>query len=79
MLKLNSFKNAESNFWAGSSKSIVQKGFTLRHGRGSRVVVEKEDVEPFVVPLHAELKKGTLNHIIKQSGDFKEEFFNKYF
>jgi predicted RNA binding protein YcfA (HicA-like mRNA interferase family) len=60
-------------------KALYKKGFTLRHGRGSHVVVEKEGVEPFVVPLHAELKKGTLNHIIKQSGDFKEEFFNKYF
>jgi predicted RNA binding protein YcfA (HicA-like mRNA interferase family) len=55
-------------------KALERKGFTLRKGRGSHVVVSKEGTPPFVVPLHHELKKGTLNHIVKSSGDFKEGF-----
>jgi predicted RNA binding protein YcfA (HicA-like mRNA interferase family) len=55
-------------------KALQRKGFTIRKGRGSHVVVSKEGTPPFVVPLHHELKKGTLNHIVKSSGDFKEGF-----
>ncbi|MBS7629826.1 hypothetical protein KEJ23_07700 [Candidatus Bathyarchaeota archaeon] len=39
------------------------------------VVVSRRDVPPFVVPLHRELKKGTIQHIIKNSKDFKEDFY----
>lgn len=55
-------------------KALQKKGFGIRMGRGDHVVVKKEDLPPFVVPLHKELKKGTLSHIIKSSGDFKEGF-----
>jgi predicted RNA binding protein YcfA (HicA-like mRNA interferase family) len=57
-------------------KALQKKGFGIRMGRGDHVVVKKEDVQ-FVVPLHPQLKKGTLDHIIKSSGDFKEGF-HKY-
>jgi len=57
-------------------KILERKGFSMRYGKGDHIVVEKEGIAPFVVPLKKELKKGTLNHIIKQSGDFnKEKFF----
>jgi len=55
-------------------KALYKKGFKIRKGKGSHIVVQKEDIPPFVVPLHDTLKKGTLNHIIKQSRDFKEGF-----
>lgn len=55
-------------------KILEKKGFRIRKGRGSHVAVSKPDVPPFVVPKHKELKKGTLDHIIKNSKDFKEDF-----
>jgi len=55
-------------------KALYKKGFQMRQGRGDHVVVSKEGIPPFVVPLKDELKKGTLNHIVKSSGDFKEDF-----
>ena len=56
-------------------KALHRKGFKTRKAKGSHVVVEKPGVRPFVVPLHKELKKGTINHIIKNSMDFKEQFY----
>jgi predicted RNA binding protein YcfA (HicA-like mRNA interferase family) len=55
-------------------KALQRKGFRIRRGRGSHIVVSKEGVPPFVVPLHDELKTSTLHHIIKSSGNFKEDF-----
>jgi len=57
-------------------KALRKKGFRIRKGRGSHVVVDKpeDSVEPFVVSLHNELKVGTLHFIIKSSKDFKDEF-----
>ena len=54
---------------------INKKGFKVRRRKGSHVVVSKNGIAPFTVPLHPELKRGTLNHIIKCSGNFKKEFF----
>jgi len=47
----------------------------MRYGKGSHVVVCKDGVKPFVVPLHNELKKGTIDFVIKSSQDFKEGFY----
>jgi predicted RNA binding protein YcfA (HicA-like mRNA interferase family) len=55
-------------------KALYKKGFQVRKGRGDHIVVAKEDSRPFVVPLKGELKKGTLNFIIKRSGNFKKDF-----
>jgi len=55
-------------------KILQKKGFRIRKAKGSHIVVQKQDIPPFVVPLHDELKKGTLHHIIAQSKDFKDEF-----
>jgi len=46
-------------------------------GRGDHVVVSRDDAPPFVVPIKNELKKGTVHHIVKKSGDFKEEDLRK--
>lgn len=58
-------------------KALQKKGFRIRKGKGSHIVVDRptNSIPPFVVPLKKELKKGTLNHIIKSSKDFKEDFF----
>jgi predicted RNA binding protein YcfA (HicA-like mRNA interferase family) len=56
-------------------KALYRKGFKPRRAKGDHVVVSKEGVQPFVVPLHKELKEGLLHFIIKKSGDFKEGFF----
>lgn len=55
-------------------KILQKKGFRIRKGRGSHIVVSKSGIPPFVVHKHKELKAGTLDHIIKNSGDFKEDF-----
>jgi predicted RNA binding protein YcfA (HicA-like mRNA interferase family) len=59
-------------------KALQKKGFGMRPGKGSHIVVTKEDMPPFVVPLHRELKKGTLHFIVKKSGNFKEDDLSKY-
>ena len=58
-------------------KALEKKGFRIRKGKGSHIVVDRpaNHTPPFVVPLHKELKKGTLNHIIKSSKDFRDGFF----
>ena len=48
-------------------KILVRKGFAIRRQSGSHVVMQKAE-RIFAVPLHEELKKGTLNAILKQAG-----------
>jgi predicted RNA binding protein YcfA (HicA-like mRNA interferase family) len=57
-------------------KALEDKEFEFRMGKGSHVVAFKKGLTPFVVPLHKKLKQGTLNFIIKSSGDFKDGFYN---
>jgi len=57
-------------------KALKKKGFSLRRGKGSHVVAYgKPNVAPFPVPLHPELKKGTIESIVYSSKDFKEGFY----
>ena len=48
-------------------KILVREGFSVRRQAGSHVVLQKGSAI-FSVPLHEELKKGTLKPILKQSG-----------
>jgi predicted RNA binding protein YcfA (HicA-like mRNA interferase family) len=48
-------------------KILVRKGFIIRRRSGSHVVMQKDE-RVFAVPLHDELKKGTLKAILKQAG-----------
>ncbi len=48
-------------------KILVRKGFSVKRQSGSHVVLHKGDVV-FSVPLHDELKIGTLKAILSQSG-----------
>ena len=48
-------------------KILVKKGFSVKRQACSHVVLQKGDIV-FSVPLHEELKKGTLKAILSQSG-----------
>lgn len=48
-------------------KILVRKGFSIKRQTGSHVVLQKGEAV-FSVPLHDELKKGTLKAILNQSG-----------
>jgi predicted RNA binding protein YcfA (HicA-like mRNA interferase family) len=54
-------------------KYLAKRGFSPRRQTSSHVVVQKE-WRVFSVPLHRELKKGTLMGILKQAGIDGEEF-----
>ncbi len=56
-------------------KILVKKGFSVRRLAGSHVVLQKGFVV-FSVPLHEELKKGTLKAILNQSGLTVEDLLN---
>jgi predicted RNA binding protein YcfA (HicA-like mRNA interferase family) len=46
---------------------LVKNGVSVKRQAGSHVVLQKGDIV-FSVPLHDELKKGTLKAILSQSG-----------
>lgn len=48
-------------------KILVKNGFSVKRQAGSHVVLQKGEIV-FSVPLHDELKKGTLKAILSQSG-----------
>lgn len=50
-------------------KALRRIGFVVDHQRGSHVFLHNlERNVSVIVPLHDELKKGTLNNIIKKAG-----------
>lgn len=58
-------------------KRLKKKGFIAVRQKGSHVRLEKFDGEKTIkitVPLHPEMKKGTLNRIIKDCNLTLEEF-----
>ncbi len=58
-------------------KRLKKSGFIATRQKGSHVRLEKYNGNKTVkltVPLHSELKKGTLNRIIKDAGLTLEEF-----
>ncbi|HPJ30816.1 MAG TPA: type II toxin-antitoxin system HicA family toxin [Methanothrix sp.] len=56
-------------------KILVRKGFSVKRQTGSHVVLQKGEIV-FSVPLHDELKKGTLKAILSQSGLEVEDLLN---
>lgn len=54
-------------------KALVRLGFEVRLGKGSHVVLQK-GMRIFAVPLHKELKKGTLRKILRQAEVSIREF-----
>lgn len=60
-------------------KRLKKVGFIATRQKGSHVRLEKYTSDKTIkltVPLHAELKKGTLNRIIKGAGLTLNEFEN---
>jgi predicted RNA binding protein YcfA (HicA-like mRNA interferase family) len=50
-------------------KALRRTGFTVDHQRGSHIFLHHlERNVSVVVPLHKELKKGTLHSILKKAG-----------
>jgi predicted RNA binding protein YcfA (HicA-like mRNA interferase family) len=54
-------------------KVLQRLGFLVARQRGSHVVMRRND-RGCVVPLHRELKVGTLHGVLKQAGVTSEEF-----
>jgi predicted RNA binding protein YcfA (HicA-like mRNA interferase family) len=50
-------------------KALRRSGFVIDHQKGSHIFLHNLDKNISVtVPLHKELKKGTLNNILKKAG-----------
>lgn len=62
-------------------KILTKIGFTPVRQKGSHVILRKETTEgtkTTVVPLHAEIDRGTLLEIIRQAGLTKDDFLALY-
>jgi predicted RNA binding protein YcfA (HicA-like mRNA interferase family) len=58
-------------------KALRRSGFSVDHQRGSHIFLHNlEKNISVVVPLHRELKKGTLNNILKKAGLTLEDLKN---
>ncbi len=50
-------------------KALRRSGFVIDHQRGSHIFLHNLDKNiSVIVPNHKEIKKGTLNNIIKKAG-----------
>ncbi|MBU2053344.1 MAG: type II toxin-antitoxin system HicA family toxin [Nanoarchaeota archaeon] len=59
-------------------KKLMQFGFVVTRQKGSHIRIEKNTKNKTIkitVPNHKEIKRGTLNQIIKASEISKEELF----
>jgi predicted RNA binding protein YcfA (HicA-like mRNA interferase family) len=55
-------------------KALRRSGFVVDHQRGSHIFLHKLALNiSVIVPLHRELKKGTLHSILKKTGLTLEE------
>lgn len=54
-------------------RALQRLGFVVARQRGSHVVLKRGGVG-CVVPLHAELKVGTLSGVLKQAGVSADDF-----
>ncbi len=55
------------------AKLLISKGYSIRSRKGSHVNLVHGSKLPITVPLHKELKRGLLRHILKQAGIEPEE------
>jgi predicted RNA binding protein YcfA (HicA-like mRNA interferase family) len=57
-------------------RALQRAGFVVLRQRGSHVSLERRSAEGYwrtIVPLHREIRPGTLSDILKQTGLSKEE------
>ena len=60
------------------ARIMEKSGFLLVRQKGSHLIMQKRTGEETItvpVPMHREIKIGTLQSIIRQSGIAKESFF----
>ena len=57
----------------GALKAAWRLGWEFKRQKGSHVIVTKGD-KLLVIPMHATLKKGTLQQILRVLGVTREEF-----
>ena len=60
-------------------RALQRAGFVVLRQKGSHVSLERRSAEGYwrtIVPLHREIRPGTLSDILKQSGLSKEELQN---
>ncbi len=58
-------------------KRLKRIGFVVTRQKGSHIRLERyanEETIKLTVPLHKEMKKGTLHQVLKQAGISLEEF-----
>jgi len=56
-----------------ASALIKSKGYVVRSRKGSHVNLVHRFLPPVTVPMHHELKRGLLRHIMKQTGISEDE------
>jgi len=57
--------------------ALSKIGFSFHHQKGSHIFLYNEEKNAsIVIPMHKEIKKGTLNSIIKKAGITLEELKN---
>jgi predicted RNA binding protein YcfA (HicA-like mRNA interferase family) len=59
---------------AEAVKTLTKAGFTQTGQRGSHVKLRHPNGRTAIVPLHAELARGTLRSILRQAGLSVDEF-----
>ena len=60
------------------AKILEKAGFMIVGQKGSHLRMKREESSPtdiVVVPLHDEVARGTLRHILTKAGMSREEFF----
>jgi len=60
-------------------KILIDEGFTIKSRRGSHITMKKESAPHIhvTIPLHKNIKKGTLLNILSQADVTKEELNEK--
>ena len=65
-----------------SGKDVIRVlsklGFYEVNRKGDHIILKRDDVARFHVPLHKELKRGTLKHILNNAGVSREQFIQTY-
>jgi predicted RNA binding protein YcfA (HicA-like mRNA interferase family) len=59
-------------------KYLSKKGFRAVRTSGSHVIMKKDGIRPFPVPLHNELDRGTLGAILDQA-EIRDEFIDDWY
>jgi len=59
---------------SATARALERAGFVQISQRGSHVKLRHDDGRTVIVPMHAELARGTLRSILRQAGLTPDEF-----